>query len=262
MTLLSENKPRIGPSRKTKWIIILGLLVVTVTYPLIYNALGGGRSVRVKEYLEKEKQLTSHDDSVRINTLYEKLASVYTMLKDTDYCKMETFPFTKPLPEKFESKLITSYFLKYLFDSTAITDRKAGVLRELDETMGSGNFTGEIANRRFNGGFANDAKYTLDEKYILVLISCELARPSFIENTKRFEAGFYVGQIVVVDLAAMKVEGIYYVEASTDEEIRSIPYVKGHMDKKLMENLVANIERRVNDASVKIFGRKLKNNYQ
>jgi hypothetical protein len=262
MTLLSEKKPRIGPSRKTKWMIVLGLIVVTVTYSVIYNALGGGRSVRVKEYLEKKELATTSADSSRINMLYAKLFSVYSMLKDTDYCKMPELLFTKQLPANFESKLITSYFLKYLFDSTAITDRKASVLRELDETMGSGNFTGEIAFRKFNAGFANDAKYILDENYILVLISCKLARPSFVENTKTFEAGFYSGQIMVVNLAAMKVEGVYYVEASTDDEIKSIPYKKGHMDGKLMDNLLADINRKVEDASVKIFGRNLKNNYK
>jgi hypothetical protein len=262
MTLISEKKPRIGPSPKTKWMIILGLVVVTVVYSVVYNAMGGGRSTRVQEYLEKEKQPTTREDSTRINLLYEKLAAVYTMLQDTSYCEMETFPFKQRLPQHFESKLITSYFLGYLFDSTKLGDRKPSVLGELDETMGSGNFSGEIAGRKFNAGFAHDAKYILDEKYILVLVTCELARPAFIEDTKTFDAGFYSGQILVVDLTTIKVEGIYYVEATTDDEINSIPYKKGHMDKKLMLNLVANISRRVEDASVKIFGQKLKNNYR
>lgn len=262
MTLLSENRPFVGPSRKTKWMIILGLLIAVITSSVIWNALGVGRSPRVAEYLEKWKQPATHEDSARINMLYEKLSSVYRMLNDTDYCEIAPIPFTKQLPENFESKLITSYFLNYLFDSTVIADRKPGILQDLDHTMGSGNFPVEMQYRRFNAGFANDARYILDEKYILVLITCELSRPSFIEDTKQFEAGFYKGQILVVDLAAMKVEGAYYVEASTDDEIKSIPYLKDHMDKKLMDNLVANITRRVDGASVMIFGRNLKNNYQ
>jgi hypothetical protein len=262
MALLSDNTSRLGPSRKNKRILLLVVLVMMVAYFIFYSVTGAGRTARVKAYLDKKEQPTTHDDSVRINLLYEKLSAVYTMLNDTSYCEMQEFPFKQSLPPDFESKLITSYFLGYLFDSTMIADRKPGVLRTLDETMGSGNFTGEIANRKFNAGFAYDAKYILDEKYILVLVTCEMTRPTFIENSKQFDAGFYSGKIVVVNLAMMKVEGIYYVEATTDDEIKSIPFKKGRMDNKLMDNLITNIYNRVNDVSVKITGKKLKTNFQ
>lgn len=265
MSLLSENKRAVPKlSRKTKWIIFLALLVGLVGSNVIYMTMGGGRSSRVKEYLELNKLPASREDSARIHLLYAKLAAMRDTLIEADYCQQQGFEFVdaKKLPASFESKLITFSFLQYLFDSTAIADRKRSILYELDETMGSGNFPGEISFRKFNAGFAHDAKYILDEKYILVLVTCELTRPSFIENTKTFESGYYTAQIIVFNLETMKAEGSYYFEAGTDDEIKSIPYVKGKMDEKLLANMVANISRRVDDASVKIFGKKLKNNYR
>ncbi len=94
MTLISENKPRIGPSNKTKLMVFGGLIVVTIIFSVVYNGMGVGRSPRVQEYLDKKKQPTTREDSARINLLYEKLASVYQLLNVTNYFVETVLAFT------------------------------------------------------------------------------------------------------------------------------------------------------------------------
>lgn len=271
MSLLQNNQFNTNSiiSKRTKWYFFGAFVVLFVVYQIFWSHSGMGNTTRANEYADGMKVAATVEDSGFINVMYDKLNSVYNMINATDFDALTEFnnvPKEKLAPD-FYTKLITYDLLDFTLDTLMMETRKGmpyesqygydSFLDNVNASAGNGNFINDFSKRNFHAGFANDARYMLNEKYVMVLLIYEFIRPSSSEVEKTFESGSCYAGIMVFDLSSVKMVAYESFVTSNSQEVTTGPFVKSKIDEELTKNLEDNITMHVNDASRKFFGKAL-----
>jgi hypothetical protein len=264
---LIQNEPPFKPpaflSGKKKWILAGVLLVLLVGANLLSQLTGAGKSQREIDYVEGMRTPADHADSVVLLSLYSKLNGVYDLINATDLDSLTKFSDIKKesLPGGFYTKVISYHVLQMVFDTlqreNAPKLTHGNFFTDVTASMGNGDFAENFTARKFQKGFAGDARHILDEKYVMVLVPYELIPPNSIEGSDTFETGSFIGGILVYDLSIMKLVAYDRFATTNSAEVQSGPYVKEKIDQTLMNNLEKNIGMHVNDISAAFFGKNV-----
>ncbi|HEU4717299.1 MAG TPA: hypothetical protein VFU15_05685 [Bacteroidia bacterium] len=258
---------------RTRYIVFVLVVVLVILVNLVRHFRGDDSSPRTKEYVALSAEKMSRGDSAFVLSFYDQLQRIYDTLNTTDLCGRGELVFSgkKDLPADFVPKLITFRLLDFIFDSAAAVKQTkqerddayesafgySNTLEDINSTMGNGNFKYDVSHRVFNGGFLNDVKYIRKEKYIMVLLTCDLGLPRFEEGTSHFEPGRFSGGVAIFDIATTKLVGYYNCSAGSDDEISALPRSKSGTDEMLLENLLENIRKSVEDVSQRAYGKPL-----
>lgn len=271
MSLIQNNtgftRPKIP--RKWKWYFFGGALILLVGSNILWQNTGMGQTERQLAYADAMNVPAQHTDSVLLLSFYEKLHAVYEQINTIGFDSLEKFNNVnvKTLPADFHTKLITYDLLDFAFDSLKQNEHRNADYQStigydsffgnVNATMGNGNFSHDFSTRKFHKGFSGDARYALDDRYIMVLVSFELVLPEVNDAGDAFESGEYSGGILVFDLNTLELVGYDKFLTTNSDEVMSGPMKKDYVNQTLRNDLEKNITYNVNYVSRSFFAMEL-----
>ena len=250
---------------------MLGMLVLMVGAQMYQKYFSTEeQSVRLREYVEGREHPSDHKDSLHINSLYEKFRRIYDTIDTFDFDTLMEFNSVNKaeLPADFQAKMMTYEFLDLLFGEPSLSAQTreqrstahhavTNGIQRINVSLGN-DFTWNMYDHDFHGGFASDVKYMFKEKYIMVLVTLEMTKPEiFADGTDNFYEGSFHGGVLVFDINTLK--NVAYVQFVTgnSEEVNAGPYKEEKLNAILLQDMEGNIITRSNDASITVFGRRL-----